>query len=83
MSLVLDFHPKMNCSKMDLHDLFNFLLDNWIDPHSKKSMRLLEGISMKKYSSYRNSKYVSSGQLSNLMNGVIREKLKIIPKNVR
>eukprot|EP00268_Persea_americana_P002347 TRINITY_DN10705_c0_g1_i2.p1 TRINITY_DN10705_c0_g1~~TRINITY_DN10705_c0_g1_i2.p1 ORF type:complete len:179 (-),score=21.08 TRINITY_DN10705_c0_g1_i2:3-539(-) len=45
-------------------------------------MRLLEGISMKKYSSYLYSKDVSSGQLSNLMNGVIREKLKIIPKNV-
>ncbi|KAJ8622823.1 hypothetical protein MRB53_031352 [Persea americana] len=63
-------------------DLYNFLLDNWSDPYPKKAMRLLEGISMKKYSSYLYSKDVSSGQLSNLMNGVIREKLKIIPKNV-
>lgn len=67
---------------MDLQDFYNFMLDSWRDPLSTRAMGSSEGISMKKYSSYLSSKDSSSADLSKLMNGAIREKLKIIPKNV-
>lgn len=71
----------MNFSKMDLQDFYNFMLDSGSDPLALKATGLLQGILMK-YSNYLPSKDSSNGGLNSLMNGVIREKLKIIPKNV-
>lgn len=68
---------------MDLQDFYNFMLDSGSDPISMKAMRSSSGISMKKYSSYLTYKDSSGGGLRSLMEGVIREKLKIIPKNVK
>ncbi|KAJ8622821.1 hypothetical protein MRB53_031350 [Persea americana] len=62
-------------------DFYNFMLDSGSDPLALKATGLLQGILMK-YSNYLPSKDSSNGGLNSLMNGVIREKLKIIPKNV-
>nr|CAD1832246.1 unnamed protein product [Ananas comosus var. bracteatus] len=59
-------------------DFYNFLLDSGMDPLSVTSASLM----MKSYSRYLNSKVSSSDSLNSLMNGVVREKLKIIPKNI-
>ncbi|KAK1309118.1 Serine carboxypeptidase-like 51 [Acorus calamus] len=66
-------------------DFYNFLLDDGSDPLSITGTdQLSEGITMKRYSMYLSSKASSSGGggLGSLMNGVIKEKLKIIPKDV-
>ncbi|KAK1284734.1 Serine carboxypeptidase-like 51 [Acorus calamus] len=68
-------------------DFYNFLLDDGSDPLSITGAdQLSEGITMKRYSMYLSSKASSSGGggggLGSLMNGVIKEKLKIIPKDV-
>lgn len=59
------------------------MLDSGGDSGSMTSMGLSDGISMKKYSSYLSSKDSSYGDFSSFMNGVIKKKLRIIPKNVR
>ncbi|KAH7561144.1 hypothetical protein ACOSP7_016264 [Xanthoceras sorbifolium] len=68
-------------------DFYNFLLDSGMDPVSATAAELSEIISMKRYSRYLSTLKPSStpgggGDLDSLMNGAIREKLKIIPKNV-
>ncbi|KAJ8619738.1 hypothetical protein MRB53_028267 [Persea americana] len=63
-------------------DFYNFMLDSGGDSGSMTSMGLSDGISMKKYSSYLSSKDSSYGDFSSFMNGVIKKKLRIIPKNV-
>ncbi|KAK1267366.1 Serine carboxypeptidase-like 51 [Acorus gramineus] len=66
-------------------DFYNFLLDNGRDPTSMSAMELSKGNTMKRYSWYLSSKASpggGGGGLGNLMNGVIKEKLKIIPKDV-
>ncbi|KAK1290811.1 Serine carboxypeptidase-like 51 [Acorus calamus] len=66
-------------------DFYNFLLDNGRDPTSMSAMELSKGNKMKRYSWYLSSKASpggGGGGLGNLMNGVIKEKLKIIPKDV-
>ncbi|KAL5995865.1 hypothetical protein ACLOJK_025937 [Asimina triloba] len=62
-------------------DFYNFLLDAGNDPVSSVATALSDGMVMK-YSSYLSSKYSSDGDTYSFMNGVIRQKLKIIPKNV-
>ncbi|XP_058076842.1 serine carboxypeptidase-like 51 [Magnolia sinica] len=62
-------------------DFYNFLLDSGNDPVSLSSVGLSDGMPMK-YSSYLSSRASSNGDLSSFMNGVIREKLRIIPKDV-
>ncbi|KAK1261218.1 Serine carboxypeptidase-like 51 [Acorus gramineus] len=66
-------------------DLYNFLLDEGSDPLSITGTdQLSGGNTMKRYSMYLSSKASSSGDggLGSLMNGAIKEKLKIIPKDV-
>ncbi|RWR94805.1 serine carboxypeptidase-like protein 51 [Cinnamomum micranthum f. kanehirae] len=63
-------------------DFYNFMLDSGGDSSSMTSMGLSDGISMKKYSSYLSSKDSSDGDFNSFMNGVIKKKLRIIPKNV-
>eukprot|EP00268_Persea_americana_P012235 TRINITY_DN15138_c0_g1_i1.p1 TRINITY_DN15138_c0_g1~~TRINITY_DN15138_c0_g1_i1.p1 ORF type:complete len:330 (+),score=66.82 TRINITY_DN15138_c0_g1_i1:134-1123(+) len=70
-------------SYSNLVDFYNFMLDSGGDSGSMTSMGLSDGISMKKYSSYLSSKDSSYGDFSSFMNGVIKKKLRIIPKNVR
>eukprot|EP00268_Persea_americana_P012236 TRINITY_DN15138_c0_g1_i2.p1 TRINITY_DN15138_c0_g1~~TRINITY_DN15138_c0_g1_i2.p1 ORF type:complete len:469 (+),score=90.90 TRINITY_DN15138_c0_g1_i2:134-1540(+) len=69
-------------SYSNLVDFYNFMLDSGGDSGSMTSMGLSDGISMKKYSSYLSSKDSSYGDFSSFMNGVIKKKLRIIPKNV-
>jgi len=64
-------------------DFYNFLRDSDQDPVSTTSVALAMGTSMNRYSRYLSSKASSNGGISELMNGVIRQKLKIIPKDVR
>ncbi|PKA59380.1 Serine carboxypeptidase-like 51 [Apostasia shenzhenica] len=72
-------------------DFYNFLLDSSMDPLSvtaSESMAVAALSSVKRslrgYSRYLSSKAASSdGSLEDLMNGVIKQKLKIIPQNVR
>lgn len=66
-----------------LQDFYNFLLDLGNDPISLTAVQQSEKLTMKAYSTYLSSKASSSADISSLMNGVIREKLKIIPKTVR
>lgn len=68
----------------NLQDFYNFLLDSNEDPLSASTnSEISEKLSMKKsYPTYLSSK-ASSGSIDDLMNGIIKRKLKIIPKNVR
>ncbi|XP_055835683.1 serine carboxypeptidase-like 51 [Solanum dulcamara] len=66
-------------------DFYNFMLDSKMDPLALTSSELSQAIGMKRYSRYLQSSRITPGgddDLDNLMNGVIRKKLKIIPKNV-
>ncbi|CAL0329047.1 unnamed protein product [Lupinus luteus] len=71
-------------------DFYNLLLDYGSDPLSSLAMkpRLFREISQNRYSKYLSSKrlmsYSPGGKvdLSELLNGPIKKKLKIIPKNV-
>ncbi|RZR92947.1 hypothetical protein BHM03_00021323 [Ensete ventricosum] len=66
-------------------DFYNFLLDSGSDPVSltAAAAEASRKLSLKMYPTYLSSKASTSPDISGLMNGVIKEKLKIIPKNVR
>jgi len=70
---------------LDLQDFYNFLLDSKNDPVTGNRGSKGKDV-MGKYSEYLSTKkYSPSGNeqdLPRLMNGPIRKKLKIIPKNV-
>ncbi|KAI0500572.1 hypothetical protein KFK09_018786 [Dendrobium nobile] len=71
-------------------DFYNFLLDAAMDPlgmtsaESAVAAATLSSVkmTMRGYSRYLSSKTVSTVSLDDLMNGAIKQKLKIIPKNV-
>ncbi|XP_073144282.1 serine carboxypeptidase-like 51 [Henckelia pumila] len=66
-------------------DFYNFLLDSGMDPVSLTTSELSQHIAMKRYSRYLNSLRSTAGgdgDIDSLMNGVIKKKLKIIPKDV-
>ncbi|ONK79638.1 uncharacterized protein A4U43_C01F8410 [Asparagus officinalis] len=63
-------------------DFYNFMLDSGEDPVSTSTVSLAMGTSMSKYATYLSSKASSNGDINQLMNGVIKQKLKIIPKDV-
>ncbi|XP_078157212.1 serine carboxypeptidase-like 51 isoform X2 [Carex rostrata] len=68
-------------------DFYNFLLDSDMDPlgaaASNSNNGLNTGQSLRRYSRYLSTKVASASDiLTKHMNGVIREKLKIIPKNI-
>jgi hypothetical protein len=69
---------------LELQDFYNFLLDSDNDP--LEGNRESKGVEeMDKYSQYLCTKKhspTSEYNLTSLMNGPIRKKLKIIPKNV-
>lgn len=65
-------------------DFYNFLLDSGSDPVSLTApAEASRKLSLKMYPTYLSSKASTSPDISGLMNGLIKEKLKIIPKNVR
>ncbi|KAM7528030.1 hypothetical protein LguiB_031440 [Lonicera macranthoides] len=67
-------------------DFYNFLLDSGMDPLSLTAAELSHGIAMKRYSRYLDSLRANpggDGDLTSLMNGEIKKKLKIIPKDVQ
>ncbi|KAJ6849104.1 serine carboxypeptidase-like 51 isoform X1 [Iris pallida] len=64
-------------------DFYNFLLDSADDPVSATTLMSSDTIRMRKYARYLSSKASSStGSVDDLMNGMIRKKLGIIPKDV-
>ncbi|KAJ9699345.1 hypothetical protein PVL29_008108 [Vitis rotundifolia] len=66
-------------------DFYNFLLDSNMDPISLTSVELREQIAKRRYLRYLDSLRLSPGgdvDIDTLMNGIIKDKLKIIPKNV-
>ncbi|THU54118.1 hypothetical protein C4D60_Mb10t21640 [Musa balbisiana] len=64
-------------------DFYNFLLDSASDPISLAAVEVPRRLSMKIYPTYLSSKASSmSTDISSLMNGAIKDKLKIIPKTV-
>lgn len=68
-----------------LQDFYNFLLDSGSDEVSMIATELSKGIAVRRYSRYLSSLRLRStpggGGLDSLMNGAIKEKLKI-PENV-
>ncbi|CAL4923011.1 unnamed protein product [Urochloa decumbens] len=66
-------------------DMYNFLLDRGMDPVSTlvdSSMgSSLSNLQAKTYSTYLSSQDSSSNTIYGIMNGVIKEKLKIVPKD--
>ncbi|CAN6306378.1 unnamed protein product [Urochloa humidicola] len=71
-------------------DVYNFLLDSGMDPVSTPvdssigSSLSLGNLQAKKYSTYLSSQDSSSSNtIDGIMNGVIKEKLKIIPKDFK
>ncbi|XP_024023794.1 serine carboxypeptidase-like 51 [Morus notabilis] len=68
-------------------DFYNFLLDTEVDSASSlATLEMSKTISTKRYSRYlstlRSSSPGGGGGLDDLMNGAVRKKLRIIPKNV-
>ncbi|KAF2300700.1 hypothetical protein GH714_015214 [Hevea brasiliensis] len=66
-------------------DFYNFLLDSGMDPVSLTAAEMIQGIAMKRYIRYLSSLRSSAGGVGNinsLMNGVVKQKLKIIPENI-
>nr|KYP51815.1 Serine carboxypeptidase-like 51 [Cajanus cajan] len=68
-------------------DFYNFLLDSGSDSATVSAMKrkLFKEISMRRYSKHLTSTRYSpgvNGDLNNLLNGVIKKKLKIIPENI-
>uniref|UniRef100_A0A0D3FJE9 Carboxypeptidase n=1 Tax=Oryza barthii TaxID=65489 RepID=A0A0D3FJE9_9ORYZ len=72
-------------------DMYNFLLDSGMDPVSadlpaaSSSSPSSSSAQLMKYSTYLSSQAADSGSntIDGIMNGVIKEKLKIIPKNLK
>lgn len=74
-------------------DFYNFLLDSANDPvaHAATALStaataLSTAASMKRYSTYLDSKRISpdgNGDMDSFMNGVIKKKLKVIPENIK
>ncbi|KAF7082894.1 hypothetical protein CFC21_086728 [Triticum aestivum] len=68
-------------------DTYNFLLDTGMDPvkATSSSWSAASNAQTVKYSTYLRRKEAASGPntISGIMNGVIKEKLKIIPSNLR
>ncbi|EEC75404.1 hypothetical protein EE612_017847 [Oryza sativa] len=72
-------------------DMYNFLLDSGMDPVSadlsaaSSSSPSSSNAQLMKYSTYLSSQAADSGSntIDGIMNGVIKEKLKIIPKNLK
>ncbi|EPS73850.1 hypothetical protein M569_00913, partial [Genlisea aurea] len=64
-------------------DLYNFLLDSGMDPLSSASQQVI----IRRYRTYLNSQRRVSpggvGDLDSLMNGPVKKKLKIIPKDIQ
>ncbi|KAK4492674.1 hypothetical protein RD792_003494 [Penstemon davidsonii] len=72
-------------SPEDFVDFYNFLLDSGMDPVSLTASELSQQIAIKRYSRYLNSFRSTpggEGDLDSLMNGEIKKKLKIIPRDV-
>jgi hypothetical protein len=71
--------------------MYNFLLDSGMDPVSadlsaaSSSSPSSSNAQLMKYSTYLSSQAADSGSntIDGIMNGVIKEKLKIIPKNLK
>lgn len=64
-----------------LQDLYNFLLDRAMDPVAPSSASNLQ---LTRYSEYLASKAMTSGSnntVEGVLNGAVKEKLKIIPKD--
>ncbi|OEL24099.1 Serine carboxypeptidase-like 51 [Dichanthelium oligosanthes] len=69
-------------------DVYNFLLDTGMDPvsvdASSTGSSLMSNLQARKYSTYLSSQdSAGSNTIDGIMNGVIREKLKIIPKDFK
>ncbi|KAG2551469.1 serine carboxypeptidase-like 51 [Panicum virgatum] len=66
-------------------DVYNFLLDSGMDPMSVDSSTgsSLSNLQAKKYSAYLSSQDSSSNTIDGNMNGVIKQKLKIILKDFK
>ncbi|KAJ1699641.1 hypothetical protein LUZ63_008153 [Rhynchospora breviuscula] len=64
-------------------DFYNFLLDSDMDPLGAAASSSNNGLSLRRYARYLSMKGESpSDTLTKIMNGVIKDKLKIIPKNI-
>ncbi|XP_034689046.1 serine carboxypeptidase-like 51 isoform X2 [Vitis riparia] len=66
-------------------DFYNFLLDSNMDLLSLTSVELREQFAKRRYLRYLDSLRLSPGgdvDIDTLMNGIIKDKLRIIPKNV-
>lgn len=80
--------PSYVKTTMALQDFYNFNLDSGNDPiYSTKAKGSSKGLLTDKYSNYLQGKKFSLADsayddIPSLMNGPIREKLQIIPKNV-
>ncbi|KAL6878231.1 hypothetical protein ACP4OV_012401 [Aristida adscensionis] len=66
-------------------DVYNFLLDDGMDPlaASTPADMLPRNVQAMKYSNYLGSQDSNSNTLAGIMNGPIKEKLKIIPKDLK
>uniref|UniRef100_A0A0D9VUU8 Carboxypeptidase n=1 Tax=Leersia perrieri TaxID=77586 RepID=A0A0D9VUU8_9ORYZ len=84
---LLNFIDKKSASV----DMYNFLLDSGMDPVSvdlpaaSSSSMSMSNTQAMKYSTYLGTQESDSGAntIDGIMNGVIKEKLKIIPKNIK
>nr|ACN36869.1 unknown [Zea mays] len=64
-------------------DVYNFMLDSGMDPVALPvgSSSLMSSLQAMKYSTYGQDSQPGSNTIDGTMNGVIKQKLKIIPKN--
>jgi serine carboxypeptidase 1 len=68
-----------------LQDLYNFLLDSGMDPVSADTATLSSASSVQalRYATYLGSQDSDSNTIDSIMNGVVKDKLKIVPKDLK
>ena len=70
---------------LNAQDFYNFLLDSGMDPVALTTTELSQKVAAKSYLRYLNklrSTPDNVGDIDDLMNGIIKKKLKIIPSNI-
>jgi serine carboxypeptidase 1 len=67
-----------------MQDVYNFLLDSGMDPVSTTTSAAASNTHLTKYSRYLSNQEAASdpNAIGGIMNGVVKQKLKIIPGNL-
>ena len=83
LTLTLDFSLFL----FFVQDMYNFLLDSGMDPVSADtptgSSATASSVQALRYAAYLGGEDSDSNTIDGIMNGVVKEKLKIVPKDLK